>query len=266
MRHVKRGSTPYRGRMADPSPPALAPLSGTSISLTDQVMAAVRDAVRSGALVPGELYSTYQVADLLGVSRSPVREALVRLADIGMVQLERNRGFRVVLPEPRQIAEIFHLRLLLEVPAARRAAQRPAPELMAALSRELDRMRAAARAHDERLFMRHDQRLHDLILDVSGNERLTGLIDGLRDITRLLGASTVDRSRSLADIAAEHDPIVAAIIAGDADAAAKAQHRHITHTGRLLVTQAVGENADDADPEELWREVVGDTDERAGTR
>ncbi len=266
MRHVKRGSSPYRGRMADPSPPALAPLSGTSISLTDQVMAAVRDAVRSGALVPGELYSTYQVADLLGVSRSPVREALVRLADIGMVQLERNRGFRVVLPEPRQIAEIFHLRLLLEVPAARRAAQRPAPELMAALSRELDRMRAAARAHDERLFMRHDQRLHDLILDVSGNERLTGLIDGLRDITRLLGASTVDRSRSLADIAAEHDPIVAAIIAGDADAAAKAQHRHITHTGRLLVTQAVGENADDVDPEELWREVVGDTDERAGTR
>lgn len=252
--------------MADPSPPVLAPLTGTSISLTDQVMAAIRDAVRSGALVPGELYSTYQVADLLGVSRSPVREALVRLADVGMVQLERNRGFRVVLPEPRQIAEIFHLRLLLEVPAARRAAQRPSTGLKAALTRELDEMRAAARAHDERLFMQHDQRLHDLILDVSGNERLTGLIDGLRDVTRLLGASTVDRSRSLADIAAEHEPIVAAVLAGDADGAAAAQHRHITHTGRLLVAQAVGENAEDLDPDLLWQEVVGDAGDRAGTR
>jgi DNA-binding GntR family transcriptional regulator len=243
----------------------LAPITGASLSLTDQVMAEIRDAVRRGSLVPGELYSAYQLADLLGVSRSPVREALVRLAEVGMVQLERNRGFRVVLPEPRQIAEIFPLRLLLEVPAARRAARQPSAELTESLHRELDAMRAAASVRDERLFMQHDQRLHDLILDAAGNDRLTSLIDGLRDITRLLGASTVDRSRSLADIAAEHEPIVAAIAAGDVDGAAAAQHGHITHTGRLLVAQVVGDDAAGTDPDALWRQVVGEAAESPPT-
>ncbi len=244
-------------------PPTLPPLSGASVSLTDQVMTAVRDAVHSGALVPGELYSAYQLADLLGVSRSPVREALLQLAQVGLVALERNRGFRVVLPEAREIAEIFHVRLLLEVPAARRAALRNTPTLVATLTRELDRMRAAAAAHDEALFMRHDQRLHDLILDIAGNERVTTLIDSLRDITRLLGASTVDRSRSLRDIAAEHEPIVAAIIAGDPDAAARAQHNHIAHTGRLLVAQAIGETGEATDADSLWHSVVGQTGEES---
>lgn len=243
---------------------ALAPLPGAAVSLTDQVMAAIRDAVNSGTLVPGELYSSYQISDQLGVSRSPVREALLRLAEVGLVQLSRNRGFRVVLPDPREIAEIFHLRLLLEVPAAHRAAQHTTTALVRALTSELDQMSAAGRAHDEAPFMQHDQRLHGLILDAAGNARLTGLIDGLRDTTRLLGASTVDRSRSLTDIAAEHVPIVAAIRVGAAEAAADAQRRHISNTGRLLVTQSLRAGRPDAlavsspEAEQLWQEVVGD--------
>jgi DNA-binding GntR family transcriptional regulator len=69
-------------------------------------------------------------------------------------------------------------------------------------------MRRAAGARDESLFMRHDQRLHDLILAAAGNARPLRLIDSLRDTTRYLGASTVDRSRTLHDIHAEHVPIV----------------------------------------------------------
>lgn len=255
MSHVNGCLTPYAAAMPT-SAPHLTPLSASASSLTDQVVTAVRDAVRSGALVPGELYSAYQLADLLGVSRSPVREALLRLAEVGMVHLERNRGFRVVTPEPREIAEIFHLRLLLEVPAARRAAEHGSTALVKALRTELTAMRRAARAHDEPLFMQHDQRLHSLVLDASGNERLTTLIDGLRDITRLLGASTVDRSRSLADICREHEPLVTALAEGDGEAAAAAQQRHLAHTGRLLVGQAVGDGGAEA-AEDLWAEVVG---------
>jgi len=256
MRPVNSG---YRDAMpaADGHLPPLAPLTARSSSLTDQVVAAIRDAVRTGALVPGELYSAYQLADLLGVSRSPVREALLRLAEVGTVELERNRGFRVVLPEPREIAEIFHLRLLLEVPAARRAADHPSPGLVPSLEAELVQMRSAADVHDEALFMQHDQRLHGLVLDASGNERLSDLIDGLRDITRLLGASTVDRSRSLGDIWAEHEPIVHAIAAARGDDAADAQQRHVCNTGRLLVAQAVRERDDPVDPDALWCSVTG---------
>ena len=118
------------------------------------------------------MYSAYQIASYLGVSRSPVRDALMRLAEAGMVAFERNRGFRVVLPGPQEIAEVFQLRLLFEVPAARQAAAHPAGGLVAGLSAELGVMRRAAVAHDEAVFMRHDQRLHALIIAAAGNGRL----------------------------------------------------------------------------------------------
>ena len=232
------------------------PLAAPTESLADLVAASIRAAVRAGTLQPGRLYSAYQMAELLGVSRSPVREALMRLAEAGMVEFERSRGFRIVVPQPRDIAEVFHLRLLLEVPAARRVASRATPELVAALRAELEEMRQAADQHDEALFMQHDQRLHDLILDMAGNARLLALIDDLRDTTRFLGASTVDRSRSLYDICAEHEPIVDAIAAADSAAAGRAMSRHITHTGKLLVAQAVAESAQDIHPDTLWSEIV----------
>jgi DNA-binding GntR family transcriptional regulator len=222
----------------DRAPVALGPLTGPAESLADQAVAAIRAAVRDGTLQAGHLYSAYQVAGYLGVSRSPVREALMRLAEAGMVRFERNRGFRIVVPGAADIAEVFQLRLLLEVPAARRAAARPPAGLAAGLSAELEQMRAAARRPDERLFMQHDQRLHRLILEAAGNARLAALVDSLRDATRTLGASTAGRSRGLADIAAEHAPVIEGIAAGDPAAAGRAMSRHIARTGRLLVAQA----------------------------
>jgi DNA-binding GntR family transcriptional regulator len=243
--------------MADPEGTlSMEPLAAPAASLADQVAASIREAVRTGTLQPGRLYSAYQMADRLGVSRSPVREALMRLAEAGLVEFERNRGFRIVMPRPRDIAEVFHLRLLLEVPAARSAAARATGDLAAALRAELDEMGRAAERDDEALFMRHDQRLHDLILGTAGNGRLLALIDRLRDSTRFLGASTVGRSRTLHDIHAEHAPIVEAIAAADAEAAGRAMSRHITHTGRLLVAQAAAEAGDDGDPDALWSRLV----------
>lgn len=232
------------------------PLSLRNASLADQVAHSLRQAVRSGALQPGRLYSAYQMAETLGVSRSPVREALLRLAEAGMVEFERNRGFRIVLPKPRDIAELFHLRLLLEVPAARRVATDPKPPMVAELRAELVEMERAATEHDEPRFMRHDQNLHGAILSAAGNRRLVALIDNLRDMTRLLGASTVDRSRTLHDVCAEHVPIVDAIAAGEPDKAGAAMAQHVTNTGRLLVAQAVAETGGEASADALWDEVV----------
>lgn len=229
------------------------PSVGLGRSLNDQVLEAVRAAIRARELEPGRLYSAYQIADQLGVSRSPVREALLRLADTGLVRMERNRGFRIVVPAAHEIAEIFALRLLLEVPATRRAADRGTPPLHRQLRAELTAMDSALRDHDESRFMDHDRRLHDHILQASGNRRLADTIERLREVTRMLGASTVDRSRGLPDILAEHVPIVEAIEAGDGDRAAEHMRRHVEHTGRLLVTQAAG----DLDPDELWRDIVG---------
>lgn len=247
------GRCRYRVAMpAQPTAVALEPLAPPAASLTDQTVAAIRQAVRSGALQPGQLYSAYQIAAMLGVSRSPVREALMRLTEAGMVKLERNRGFRVVIPGPTDVAEIFQLRLLLEVPAARRAARQASADLVAGLRAELTQMRAAVLDHDEALFMRHDQHLHHLILSETGNSRMISLVDNLRDVTRILGASTVDRSRDLDTIANEHEPIIDAIAAGDVGAAGETMMYHVSHTGKLLVAQAATEAGGHVRAEDLW--------------
>ncbi|GLU49780.1 GntR family transcriptional regulator [Nocardiopsis ansamitocini] len=226
-------------------------------SLTDEVVAAVREGVRTGAYLPGELYSVYQLAEQLEVSRSPVREALLRLAEAGLVAFERNRGFRIVLPDPRDIAEIFGVRLALELPAVRRIADRRDPAVLAEIDHCAAAMREAARSGDRAGFFRDDQRLHELILRGSGNARAAAIVGSLRDTVRLLGASTAGRSRTLQEIETEHRPVVEALRAGDPGAAEQAMRDHLTRTGRLLVAQALGD-ADHTDAlDRLWTEVVG---------
>ncbi|MBW4720472.1 GntR family transcriptional regulator [Saccharothrix obliqua] len=213
---------------------------GTS-SLTDQVVAAIRAAVLDGELVAGELYSAYGLAERLNVSRTPVREALLRLAEAGMVRFERNRGFRVLKRDPREVVEVFHLRLLLEVPAAGLAARHADAALVAALTDELDAMRAMAATGDDARFMHHDRRFHHHLLLAGGNARLAATVDGLRDTTTTLGTSTAGRSRTLDEIVAEHEPVLRAVIARDPEGAMRALRTHIAHTAELLLAQLTAE-------------------------
>jgi DNA-binding GntR family transcriptional regulator len=201
---------------------------------------ALRRAVVSGELLPGSLHSVQALATQLGVSRTPVREALIKLAQHGMVKFERNRGVRILQTSVHDLEEILALRLLLEVPATHRAVENENPELIAALKAELAEMEAAAAADDEVTMMRHDRRFHELINEASGNNRLATYVDSLRDLVLTRGVSTVGRSRDLPEIVAEHTAVVEAIEAGDPDAAAAAMKEHLVNTGRLLLAQESG--------------------------
>ncbi|HEY5855445.1 MAG TPA: GntR family transcriptional regulator [Aldersonia sp.] len=232
-----------------------APLPPTTGRRTEQVIEAIRAAIDDGRMTPGVKYSGYQLAEMLDISRTPVRDALLRLEEIGIIKFEARQGFRILLPQPREIAEIFAIRIALELPAARAAATGSTGTLVSALSDERRRMQQAAAAGDERLFAHHDRCLHDLILESAGNSRARAIVRSLRETTRLLGASTADRTRSLADIDAEHAPIIAAIGSGDAIAAAAAMRAHLVSTGRLLVGQALGDDVAES-VDEIWSAVV----------
>lgn len=234
----------------------MAPVAGLSESLTDQVVLAVRDAVAAGRMTPDTMYSVYQLAAELGVSRSPVREALLRLAEVGLVVFERNKGFHVVLPKPREIAEIFAVRIALEVPAVELVATAGKATLGDSMKRELDEALRAAEEGDESSFSIHDRLFHDAILRAAGNERARRIVSDLRETTRLLGASTADSVRTLHDIHHEHGPIVDAIAGSDAAAAREAMLWHLTNTGILLVKQQIQRQALDLDAETIWSDVI----------
>lgn len=218
----------------------LAPADNGGRSLTSLAYQRIKAAIMSGSLAPGALTSVPALSEALGVSRSPVREALVDLVSEGFVRFERNRGVRIVEHGHHDVEEIFELRLLLEVPATRRAIQvtgHRTGELVARLGDEMTAMRQ--HMDDEVTFMTHDAAFHRILLDHSGNRRLSAVVTELREQTRALGISTVGRSRSLRDILHEHEEILAAIQAGDAEAAAAQMDAHVRHTRDLLLRQMV---------------------------
>ncbi|GAA2905246.1 GntR family transcriptional regulator [Pseudonocardia halophobica] len=209
-------------------------------SVNAQVLASLRAAVITGELAPGSLHSVQNLATQLGVSRTPVREALIKLAQQGMVRFERNRGVRILLTSLHDLEEVFALRLLLEPPAVRRAVTRLDGNQKRELRRMFAHMEKAAKADDEFTMFEHDRRFHRVLLEAAGNARLAAFVDGLRDMVLRRGVSTARESRSLDDIVAEHRAILDLIEAGDAEGAAKAMREHVRHTAELLIAQEAG--------------------------
>jgi DNA-binding GntR family transcriptional regulator len=225
------------------APPRLAPLNAgddARVTLTTRVAEAVRDAIADGRLAPGVRLSVPQLAEQLGASRTPVREGLLLLESQGLVAFEKNRGIRILETPLHDLEEIFTLRLLLEVPATRRAATLLDAAAVATLREHLGTMAARAQDDDESAFMAADRRFHDVLLRAAGNRRLADQVAALRDLVRFLGASTAGRSRTLGTILAEHEAIVAAVERADADAAAAAMRAHLLATAALLLAQEGG--------------------------
>jgi DNA-binding GntR family transcriptional regulator len=191
-------------------------------------------AIAEGRLAPGVLYSVQTLAVQLGVSRTPVREAMLQLVRLGMVRAVRNRGFEIVETTGHDLEDIFEIRALLEVAAVRRAVGRMSVAAKVQLRKEYNLLMAAAEHDDENALWGHDRAFHRLLLEASGNQRLAQYVDGLRGLVLVRGKRTTHGQRSLRQVALEHRPILAAVEKRNAQAAADAMHAHVTHTARLL--------------------------------
>lgn len=251
------------GSPADGRPGAAAPAlpsvtATTGSSLAVQVMTAVRRAITAGEMEPGRLYSVQQLASAMDVSRSPVREGLLRLGEAGLIRFHRNRGFEIVEVSPDDVAEIFAVRTALEVPAARRAARLAAPE-------ELDRIRArwealheAARTGDLEATAEAAEGLHRVLLLVAGNAQAVQLVERLRTTTSFLGVVAATSRRPVGELAREHDALVRAVLAGDEAEAARAMREHLASTAQRLVAQALrAQRTPEERLEELTAQVWG---------
>jgi DNA-binding GntR family transcriptional regulator len=208
---------------------------GHQRGLSAQAREELRDAIVEGRLAAGSLTSVRALSEALGISRTPVREALVDLAQEGLVTFERSRGVRVNDSKGHDILEIFQLRRMIEIPAMHEAVLRFTVRDARALGRELAAMRA--NLQDERAFMHHDRAFHRVPLEVLGNARMIAIVDSLRDQTRVRDLSTVGRTRDLRAIVTEHQAIFEAARDGRAERAAQAMERHLLITEELLRRQ-----------------------------
>jgi DNA-binding GntR family transcriptional regulator len=208
-------------------------------SLAAKVVQTVHGAIVSGELAPGSIYSVNRLAEQLAVSRTPVREAMIKLAAQGMVRFEKNRGIRILQASPQDIEEVFSLRLLLEVPAAARSTALFTAADRRRLRQAYNAMQKAADAGDEPQMMMQDRTFHGLLLKGTGNLRLAKVVNELRDSVLLRGV-TSPPLRSLPEIVQEHEPILVSVEQGDAAGAAQAMRDHLLRTATVLIGQESG--------------------------
>jgi DNA-binding GntR family transcriptional regulator len=225
-------------------------------TLADKVHEAIRTAIVVGDLAPGSLHSVQMLSTRLKVSRTPVREALLKLVDQGMVRFERNRGARILQTTIHDLEEIFSLRLLLEVPAAYRAAERIGPRELRQLSSLLENFRRAIHNLNTREHLELDASFHRIILRASGNRRLADFIDGLRDLQMVRGFSVAPKARDLNEICADHQRIYNRILDHDPTGAAIAMRDHLSLSSRLLIAEESGNQADTEKFASTWIDVI----------
>jgi len=193
------------------------------------VLSAIRNALVTGQLVPGVVYSAAALAADLGVSNSPVREAMLALVDEGLMEVVPNRGYRPVTLSAADTAEIIQLRELLEVPAVGLAAESDLSDVHAALEGLVEAIEETAAAGDIAGNLDADRQFHLMLVGACGNRRLASLVVGLRDQARLYNLRHLAETGQLRASAAEHRPLLAAVASADRPEAERLMRAHLAH-------------------------------------
>lgn len=219
------------------------PTSNNHGSIRIQAYEHMRRMILSGELAPESIVSEGAIAEKLGSSRTPVREAIGQMVAEGLVEQTPNRGTTVVRFTRQDIVELYELREALEAYAARKAASfRPHPaELeqwknatdgILALKDELERSgEQTLNPEQMQRFVAIDFAFHTMLMHLAGNGRIVKVVNDSRLLIRIF---TMDReaysAKQLVDLHREHQKIIQAIAGGTPDAAAKIISRHIQNS------------------------------------
>jgi DNA-binding GntR family transcriptional regulator len=204
------------------------------LSLADRVYRTLREHVCSGQLSSGQPLQESVIAAQLGVSRTPVREALGRLAGEGLLEAQ---GRSVVVPSLSEadLNDIYELRILLEPEAVRQVAAGVIDcSVLAPLREEIVAMEAAHAADDIDAFMQANYRYRAAWLALVPNQRLLRAIELYANHVRYLRALTLGQKATRKVVLRGLEELAAALFAGDAEAAAQAMRAHLSEASRIL--------------------------------
>lgn len=198
-------------------------------SLRESVAEKIRSAIISGDLIEGELYSAPVLGEALGVSATPVREAMMDLTREGLVETLKNKGFRVTGMTDRELEDIAQIRLLIEPEATRMAAQNSSEANISLLKEMAQEIMAAAAEGDIDSYLKADRAFHHELMTPCGNSELVNLATSYRMRTRQYGLKSLLRERKLTAMAAEHMDMVEFMKQGDSDGIHELMIKHVSH-------------------------------------
>jgi len=209
--------------------------------LRDQVADGLLQALRSGRFLPGERLTEEQVAEVLGVSRTPVREAFGVLAQRGILTRREGGGFFVSKPSLSSLEDVFELRRLLEPYAARRAARRFSADF-ALLRTAVAKLRRLVPSGNSAAIAEANREIRRILFGLCGNPSLTRAIEENSDHIYLLGMLTMNSKDTRAVVLASHERILKALATRNEHAIEQAVAEYLDAAHRAVVSALAPDN------------------------
>ena len=203
-------------------------------SIQDIVFSTLRDEIVSHSLKPGDTLNTVELSKRLGVSRTPIREALNRLISIGLVEEAPHRSCCVKKLSADQLIEIYYIRAALSGVAARLAATRISKADAQQLSDLCDQMEETDEPDQSKAMLEKNREFHNIINVAANSPRLEGLLEQYYSQSQQYRALALELPGRFAEICTEHRKIAVAVAEGDKDKAEAYTREHYFNTARRI--------------------------------
>ena len=196
-------------------------------SLSKKAYEAIRKSILSGDWKIGEIYNEKAIAADLGISRTPVREALLELASQGLIIFLPRRGLMVNRFTRRDVDEIFELRKAIELAAVVKITEASPPFDLLEIEESLLQQRKTAKAKNYLAFMEADRSFHTYFSKLTNNRRLIAILENLRDMIHLMGTKALSLEGRALAVIEEHQAIFDAVQKGNVEEARRAMETHL---------------------------------------
>lgn len=206
-------------------------------SLALWVYNTIRQTIIEGQLPAGSKVTEARLAKELGVSKTPVREALLRLKEIGLVEANGPTTGRIVSPSLEITRNAYEVRESLESTSARLAAERGERGLLMTAQREAERTVVAADRRDNAAYREADEAFHRTIADAGGNKHLARLLDDINALVTALRQRDIPGMDASPLCAEQHMQIAAALLERNATEAHRLMSEHVRHVGAEVLAQ-----------------------------
>lgn len=212
------------------------------LPLRDVVFNTLRQAILVGELKPGERLMELHLADRLGVSRTPVREAIRRLELEGLVTMIPRRGAEVAQITEKSMSDVLEVRRTLDALCAELACDRITEEDLMRLRKACDHFEQCVGTKDSKKIAQADVALHDIIVQATGNQRLIQMVHNLSEQMYRYRFEYIKDSSQHETLVKEHRIIYESIVKKDKDTAAAAAKLHIDNQKKAIIRQIRLEN------------------------
>jgi len=207
--------------------------------LREMVYEELKMQILKGSIIPGTRMMEVELAEEMGVSRTPIREAIRKLEKEGLVTIEPRRGAYASMISTEDMVEILEVRQDLEGLAAYFAADRMTKSQMEELKQVSNSYNEAVMQGNMEAMIKHDTRFHHIIVESCRNKILVQMIEQLQELVLRFRYIYYDNFRRAENMPEEHEAIVAAIAEGNADKARAAADIHIERLKELVIKEGV---------------------------